>query len=141
MKIKVESVIKSYQAVLFFSCNFVHCDITPSKLKTMSNFTVRFEDGRTLQTVAYEIFGTGEHVVLIIPGAIGTAASDFPQQLSNDSSSEDCLDYLKFTFVAVELPGWGRSVPPERSFGPHTYRHDARCCLALMEVSAIEGCK
>ena len=103
------------------------------------------------QTIAYQVFGTGEHIVLVIPGAIGTAASDFPAQLplSLPGGSEvvrephsigQRLDTVHFCFVAVQLPGWGQSTPPGRLLGPNTYRHDAHCCMALMEVNGEDSC-
>ena len=87
------------------------------------------------QSLWYDVFGTGPHVVLLIPGAIGTAKSDFDLQL--DTSGRYCLDMNRFTFICVELPGWGRSTPPGRVFSADTYRYDAMCCVMLMEVSRL----
>ena len=116
---------------------------------TMTNCTTaRVLDA---QTIAYQVFGAGEHIVLVIPGAIGTAASDFPAQLplSLPGGSEAIrephsigqrLDTVHFCFVAVQLPGWGQSAPPGRLLDSNTYRHDANCCMALMEVNGEDSC-
>ncbi len=97
--------------------------------------------------VWYEKFGDGEHPILMIPGAIGqrnlkimkilnvylylgTGRSDFSAQLEG----KDALDLSKYTLIAVELPGWGRSRPPEREYGSDIYKNDVLCCYQIMEV-------
>ena len=88
------------------------------------------------QPVWYSVSGTGKHPVLLIPGAIGTGESDFFIQL--DPTNSDCFDFKRFTIVCVELPGWGRSSPPSRNYGPNVLLFDADCCNKLMEVSLME---
>ena len=85
------------------------------------------------QPLWYDVFGSGPHVVLLIPGGIGTAQSDFYLQL--DASSKYCFDFTKFTVVCVELPGWGLSTPPSRKYGPDVFQVDVKCCTSLMQVS------
>ncbi|CAG2122177.1 unnamed protein product, partial [Medioppia subpectinata] len=80
-------------------------------------------------SVWYEKFGSGPKVVLLIPGAIGTGRTDFKEQLKG----EDELDYDKFTLIAVELPGWGRSRPPVRKYGTGVYDNDVQCLHTLMK--------
>ncbi|CAG2122173.1 unnamed protein product, partial [Medioppia subpectinata] len=80
-------------------------------------------------SVWYEKFGSGPKVVLLIPGAIGTGRTDFKEQLEG----EDELDYDKFTLIAVELPGWGRSRPPVRKYGTGVYDNDVHCLHILMK--------
>ncbi|CAG2169073.1 unnamed protein product [Oppiella nova] len=77
----------------------------------------------------YEKFGTGSDVVLLIPGALGTGRSDFKEQLEGPHA----FDLKRYTFVAVELPGWGRSRPPIRAYDLDVYHRDADCCFKLME--------
>ena len=60
----------------------------------------------------------------------GTARTDFEELID----SEDELDLDKFTIVAVEAPGWGRSRPPLRKYGVDVYNNDAQCFHALMQV-------
>jgi valacyclovir hydrolase len=97
--------------------------------------------------VWYEKFGTGSEVVLLIPGAmgmsdvinlkichkyrsIGTGRSDFKPQLEGPNA----FDLKKYTFIAIELPGWGRSRPPKRPYGINVYHNDADVAIKLMDV-------
>ena len=61
----------------------------------------------------------------------GTGRTDFYEQLEG----EDALDFDKFTIVAVEAPGWGRSRPPVRRYGNTYYEKDADTFQAVMQVS------
>ncbi|KAH7636490.1 serine hydrolase BPHL [Dermatophagoides farinae] len=81
--------------------------------------------------ICFEKFGHGPIAVLVIPGAIGTAKSDFDIQFNPKHSG--CLDFERFTFICVELPGWGRSIPPERPIGPNVLHDDADRCDELMK--------
>jgi len=60
----------------------------------------------------------------------GTGITDFKYQLEG----ENALDLEKFTIVAVEAPGWGRSRPPLRPYGSDLYNNDAECFVKLMQV-------
>ncbi|XP_054157229.1 valacyclovir hydrolase-like [Oppia nitens] len=80
--------------------------------------------------VWYEKFGTGPEVMLFLPGAIGTGRSDFLPQLEGQNS----FDHDQFTIIAMELPGWGRSRPPERPYGQNVYINDADVAAKLMET-------
>ncbi|CAG2104536.1 unnamed protein product [Medioppia subpectinata] len=77
----------------------------------------------------YEKFGSGPHVLLLIPGAIGTGRTDFDDQLFG----EYALNMNEFTIVAIELPGWGRSRPPIRKLNNKIFENDSECCVKLME--------
>ena len=55
----------------------------------------------------YESRGSGSQVVLCIPGALGTARSDFPPQMDYFGSREN------FRIVAFDPCGYGNSRPPE----------------------------
>ncbi|KAG9509079.1 Valacyclovir hydrolase [Fragariocoptes setiger] len=65
-------------------------------------------------------------VLLLIPGAIGCTVSDFPDQLNGG------LDTNKFTIIAIDLPGYGKSRPPERMYSVESYPNDARKAGMLM---------
>ena len=78
------------------------------------------------KTIHYEKCGTGSHVLLLMPGAIGTGQSDFYYQLNG-------LDRTKFTIIAWDPPGYGQSRPPDRDFDDY-YRKDAELAAKLMEV-------
>ncbi|KPM03771.1 Abhydrolase-like protein [Sarcoptes scabiei] len=79
--------------------------------------------------IHWERYGSGPQIVLLIPGALGTAKSDFYQQLRGPLA----FDLNRYTFIAVELPGWGQSRPPKRPYGIDVYDTDVKCCLQLME--------
>ncbi|CAG2122741.1 unnamed protein product, partial [Medioppia subpectinata] len=61
-------------------------------------------DGRNLY---YERAGTGEHVVLLLPGVLGTVQIEFKHQFQG-------FDLSAFTLVSWDPPGFGLSRPPER---------------------------
>jgi len=75
---------------------------------------------------SYVKVGSGKEVVLLLPGALGTAKSDFSPQLANFNGD-------KFTTIALELRGYGSSRPPQRDFPVNFYQRDALDALAVME--------
>ncbi|CAG2180089.1 unnamed protein product, partial [Oppiella nova] len=77
----------------------------------------------------YDKYGTGPSPVLMIPGALGTGKMDFYEQLEGD----DALDLKKFTIIAVDPPGWGRSRPPVRAYNKDLYSNDVDCYYKLMK--------
>lgn len=79
--------------------------------------------------IHYDKFGTGNQPVLLIPGAIGTSFTDFMKQIEGP----DAFDLKRFTFIVIELPGWGRSRPPKRPYGINVYDNDVDCAIKLME--------
>ena len=81
----------------------------------------------------YEQVGHGPKTVLLLPGALGTTRTDFGPQLDDKSG----LDYSKFTLVAWDPPGYGRSQPPPRDFTDF-YNHDATCVANLMKTLGFE---
>ncbi|XP_054157420.1 valacyclovir hydrolase-like [Oppia nitens] len=83
----------------------------------------------------YDEYGSGSLPVLLIPGAIGTAKSDYYEQLDGD----DILDEDKFTIIAVDPPGCGRSRPPVRKYGSNLYDIDAQCLYQLMTHLGYES--
>ena len=108
--------------------------------------------------VWFERFGTGNEIVLLIPGAMGecliwsqlkidrkyllksnkiifegTGRTDFKEQLEGSNA----FSLRRYTFVAIELPGWGRSRPPKRPYGIEVYHNDADCAIKLMDVRPV----
>lgn len=55
--------------------------------------------------------GTGSHPILCIPGALGTAVTDFDPQLKHFGQEES-----GFTIVSFDPAGYGKSRPPNRVF-------------------------
>jgi len=77
--------------------------------------------------INYEEAGSGPHAVLLMPGAIGSALSDFGPQLASLAGSQ-----LKL--VAWDPPGYGQSRPPSRTFPPSFFRDDALAAADLMKT-------
>ena len=72
----------------------------------------------------FEQTGQG-HPLLLIPGALGTGASDFPGQTG-------WFAERGFDVIAPDPRGYGRSRPPERDFPLDFYQRDAADMFALM---------
>ncbi|KAF4099949.1 hypothetical protein G5714_020075 [Onychostoma macrolepis] len=75
----------------------------------------------------YQRTGDGEHTVLLLPGALGSAQTDFAPQLEK-------LDKRCFTLVALDPRGYGRSRPPDRDFPPDFFHRDAKDAVDLMQA-------
>src|ERR1700733_744704 len=63
--------------------------------------------------------------LLLIPGALGTGAGDFPDQIG-------WFAERGFEVIAPDPRGYGRSRPPERDYPPDFYQRDAADMFALM---------
>lgn len=72
--------------------------------------------------------GKGQHHVLLMPGALGTIWTDFKPQV-------ECLDRAKFTVIAWDPPGYGKSMPPQKEFTSDFYEKDANTAAEFMKVS------
>nr|XP_002127049.2 valacyclovir hydrolase-like [Ciona intestinalis] len=79
----------------------------------------------------YEKVGTGEHVVLLVPGALGSTKTDFKPQLEN-------LNRDKFTVIGWDPRGYGQSRPPNRECKPDFIFRDAEDAVSLMENLGFE---
>ncbi|XP_026666872.1 uncharacterized protein LOC108633103 [Ceratina calcarata] len=71
--------------------------------------------------------GTGEHPVLLLPGAAGSIWTDFKPQIEG-------LSREKFTVVAWDPPGYGKSRPPDRTFPDDFFQRDADWACNLMKT-------
>ncbi|CAK9830424.1 Valacyclovir hydrolase [Anthophora retusa] len=76
--------------------------------------------------INYLKVGTGEHPVLLLPGALGSIWSHFRPQIEG-------LDKGKFTIVAWDPPGYGKSRPPNRTFPDDFFQRDATLARNLMK--------
>jgi valacyclovir hydrolase len=74
--------------------------------------------------------GEGESL-LLIPGALGTGAGDFPSQIG-------WFAERGFEVIAPDPRGYGRSRPPERDFPLDFYDRDAADMFALMSALGHE---
>lgn len=75
----------------------------------------------------YQQTGKGEHAVLLLPGALGSAHTDFGPQLK--SLSKD-----RFTVIGWDPRGYGNSRPPERDFPLDFFERDAKDAVDLMQA-------
>lgn len=85
--------------------------------------TQSLDDGTKIN---YCTSGDGGHVVLLLPGALGTGRSDFTPQLESLNSSG------KLTLIAWDPPGYGKSRPPNRSFPSDFLKRDAQIAQKFM---------
>nr|XP_039258908.1 LOW QUALITY PROTEIN: valacyclovir hydrolase-like [Styela clava] len=76
--------------------------------------------------LAYQKVGTGQHVVLLLPGALGCGETDFSPQING-------LDRDKLTIVSWDPRGYGRSIPPDRDFPVDFFYRDAHDAAGLMK--------
>lgn len=72
----------------------------------------------------FERAGQGRPL-LLIPGALGTGAGDFPGQIG-------WFAERGFEVIAPDPRGYGKSRPPERDYPPDFYHRDAGDMFALM---------
>ncbi|XP_029684059.1 valacyclovir hydrolase [Takifugu rubripes] len=75
----------------------------------------------------FELTGAGKHGVLLLPGALGSARTDFGPQLKS-------LSKETFTVVGWDPRGYGRSRPPDRDFPPDFFEQDAKDAMDLMKA-------
>ncbi|XP_011192815.2 valacyclovir hydrolase [Zeugodacus cucurbitae] len=87
---------------------------------------VKLSDGITIN---YVQTGKGDESVLLMPGALGTAWTDFKPQI------EKLPELLpNHTIIAWDPPGYGKSQPLERYFDVDYFQNDARCAVELMRA-------
>ncbi|CAG7829373.1 unnamed protein product [Allacma fusca] len=79
----------------------------------------------------YEIIGSGKHIVLFLPGFLGTIRSDFDAVFKN-------IDTTKYQLVAWDPPGYGKSRPPDRDFYEGCLQRDASLAVKMMEKLGYE---
>ena len=76
--------------------------------------------------ISYLTVGSGPHPVILLPGALGTAKSDFQPQLDKLNADEN------YTLIAWDPPGYGESRPPKRTFPLDFFDRDAKAADELM---------
>ncbi|XP_055615488.1 valacyclovir hydrolase [Toxorhynchites rutilus septentrionalis] len=78
--------------------------------------------------INYVEAGSGEKGVILLPGALGTAWTDFKPQI------EQLPKFLpNHRVIAWDPPGYGKSRPPEKEFGLDFFEKDAEAAACLME--------
>jgi valacyclovir hydrolase len=79
--------------------------------------------------IHYESAGEGEPL-LLLPGALGTGATDFSDQIVWFSQH--------YHVIAPDLLGYGQSRPPQRDYPSDFYQRDAEEMYALMTAIGYE---
>ncbi|XP_064640727.1 valacyclovir hydrolase-like [Lineus longissimus] len=77
-------------------------------------------------TIHYEKVGNGDHTVLLLPGALGSARTDMAPLIEK-------LNRDAFTVIAWDPPGYGKSRPPAREWPKRFLHRDANYCAKFME--------
>ncbi|XP_071957633.1 valacyclovir hydrolase-like [Antedon mediterranea] len=80
----------------------------------------------------YVKFGHGEHPLLLMPGALGSALSDFGPQLNGGFDPET------YTVIGWDPSGYGKSRPPKRTFPLDFFQRDANHAHNLMQSLGYE---
>ena len=108
---------------MFFS-QLILNSLKPSLLKISPNFSpfkrcvqMGQKVGVNGVDIHFERVGTGDHTLLLLPGALGSTRTDFSPQLNGLNRDRLCL-------IAWDPPGYGYSRPPDRDFNDF-YRKDA----------------
>ncbi|XP_054003029.1 valacyclovir hydrolase-like [Hylaeus anthracinus] len=81
--------------------------------------------------INYVRTGTGDHPVLLLPGAMGWSWFNFGPQIEG-------LDREKLTVIAWDPPGYGRSIPPTRTYPLNVLARDASWARNLMRTLGFE---
>lgn len=68
--------------------------------------------------IHFETSGSGPHTILLLPGALGSTRTDFSKQLT-DFNKKD------YTLIAFDPRGYGKSIPPQRTWPLEFLQRDA----------------
>ncbi|KAJ1519308.1 hypothetical protein ONE63_004607 [Megalurothrips usitatus] len=120
------------KSLLAYAVALKSCLSSPLNTCTVARYSVGagMQGGKEVidgMTISYVRAGTGPKTVLCLPGALGSAWTDFKPQLEQ-------LDKSKFTIIAWDPPGYGFSRPPDRDFMGDFFHRDADTALKLMKV-------
>ncbi|XP_069114572.1 valacyclovir hydrolase-like [Argopecten irradians] len=78
----------------------------------------------------FETTGVGEEIILLLPGALGSTRTDFEKQLTEFNKSD-------YTLVAMDPRGYGRSIPPERTWPLEFLQRDADDAIQLCKTLGL----
>ncbi|XP_029165336.1 valacyclovir hydrolase-like [Nylanderia fulva] len=96
----------------------------------MTNKTREIEE-RKIKVDGIEInyvkTGRGDHLVLLLPGGLGTIWTNYKPQIEN-------LNTNKFTILAWDPPGYGKSRPPDRTLPDDFFQRDAVLAHNLVQT-------
>lgn len=106
--------------------------IVPSKVHAhMSTLSITNEVLRIGgKTINLSKSGSGNNAILLMPGALGSAKSDFGPQLTGFNGKQ-------FTLIGWDPPGYGDSRPPDRNFD-NFFHEDAKMAGLTMKTLGFE---
>jgi len=97
---------------------------------SVTNSISSFETSIDGDKIHYQSAGNGPHHLLLLPGALGSATTDFLPQLSK-------LNGDIFTIHCWDPPGYGKSRPPNRSWPDKFFNRDATSAANLIRNLGI----
>lgn len=112
-------------------------DMVKNCPKTIRHFsTTMFEESqiqlncnKRLYNINYVRSGHGDEAVILLPGALGSAVTDFMPQI------EQLPKLLpNYTVIGWDPPGYGKSRPPNRTFSLDFFHRDAKVANSLMQT-------
>ncbi|XP_076111404.1 serine hydrolase BPHL-like [Mytilus galloprovincialis] len=73
----------------------------------------------------FETTGDGPNIILLLPGALGSSRTDFEKQLTDFNKSD-------YTLIAFDPRGYGKSIPPNRTWPLEFLQRDADDAFELI---------
>ncbi|XP_012062665.1 PREDICTED: valacyclovir hydrolase [Atta cephalotes] len=119
-----------FVSVLHKIIKYENLAVHTRQLSTTANKAHEMEEQKVKvnnMEINYARVGTGDHPVLLLPGALGSIWTDFKPQMENMNVNE-------LTIVAWDPPGYGKSRPPDRTFPNDFYQRDATWAYNLMKT-------
>lgn len=90
---------------------------------------IQLNCNKNTYNINYVRCGQGDKAIVLLPGALGAAFTDFKPQI-------DKLPQLlpNYTIIAWDPPGYGKSIPPKRTFPLDFFHRDAAVANELMQT-------
>lgn len=115
--------------------NFVNCCPKTIRHFSTTRTSMYYEEkqiqlncNKSSYNVNYVRSGQGKKALILLPGALGSAFTDFKPQI------EQLPKLLpNFTIIAWDPPGYGKSRPPNRTFPLDFFYRDALVANTLMK--------
>lgn len=119
LRIVVDFVKNSPKTIRHFST---------SSVKMFEEKQIQLNCNKTLYNINYVRSGQGQNAMILLPGALGSATTDFKPQI------EQLPKLLpNHTIIAWDPPGYGKSTP-KRTFPLDFFHRDASVANELMQT-------
>lgn len=108
---------------------FRHFSTTKPVTMSVEENQINLKDSKeNTYNINYVRKGHGTNAIILMPGALGSAATDFQPQI-------DQLPNLltNYSIIGWDPPGYGKSTPPNRTFDLDFFHRDAFVANALMQ--------